>query len=84
MEYPASWSLDSAQSGLELMFSGLNARAIDFARFGQMYLDNGRLNGAQIIPEDWVTQSTAPGPNDSRLWRRGLPWKDAGGYYKYL
>jgi CubicO group peptidase (beta-lactamase class C family) len=84
MEYSASWSLDRAQSGLELMFSGLNGRAIDFARFGQLYLDNGRFNGSQIIPQQWVLESTAPDPNDGRVWRRGLPWKNAGGYYKYL
>jgi CubicO group peptidase (beta-lactamase class C family) len=36
MEYPASWSLDSQQCGMEKMESGLNARAIDFAKFGRL------------------------------------------------
>jgi CubicO group peptidase (beta-lactamase class C family) len=33
MEYGASWSLDSHDSGFEKMSMGLNARAIDFAKF---------------------------------------------------
>jgi CubicO group peptidase (beta-lactamase class C family) len=84
MEYPASWSLDSTQSGFEKMAVGLNARAIDFAKFGQLFLDNGRWNGRQVIPAAWVTESTAPDPTDSRPWRRATAWEQANGYYKYL
>lgn len=43
MEYPASWSLDSTTDGMEKTNTGLNARAIDFARIGLMFLHNGRL-----------------------------------------
>jgi CubicO group peptidase (beta-lactamase class C family) len=84
MEYPASWSLDCAQSGFEKMSMGLNARAIDFAKFGQLYLDDGRWNGRQIVPAQWVSESTAPDPADNRIWRRGTAWKQRNGYYKYL
>jgi len=58
MEFPASWSLDSQQSGMEKMESGLNARAIDFAKFGRLYLRCGDWNGKQIVPEAWVVEST--------------------------
>jgi CubicO group peptidase (beta-lactamase class C family) len=84
MEYPASWSLDSTQSGFERMATGINARAIDFAKFGELYLDNGRWNGQQIIPAAWVSESTLPDPTDTRVWLRATPWKQANGYYKYL
>jgi len=84
MEYPASWSLDSTYSGFERMESGLNARAIDFAKFGQLYRDNGSWNGTQIVPAAWVSESTTPDPSDNRPWLTMQPWKDAGGYYKYL
>ncbi len=84
MEYPASWSLDSTQSGFEKMEQGLNARAIDFAKFGQLYLDNGHWNGQQIVPQQWVIDSTTPDPNDHRPWRVQQTWQDANGYYKYL
>ncbi len=58
MEFPASWSLDSQLSGMEKMESGLNACAVDFAKFGQLYLRRGDWNGKQIIPESWIVEST--------------------------
>jgi len=84
MEYPASWSLDSEKSGFELMGSGVNARAIDFAKFGRLFLNNGSWNGTQIISSDWVLESTSPAPNDQRSWRSDADWKEANGYYKYM
>ena len=60
MEAPASWSLDSGASGFEKMESGINARAIDFAKFGRLYLNNGsNWNGEQVISEKWVGTSTS-------------------------
>jgi len=60
MEAPATWSLDSEGSGFEKMESGINARAIDFAKFGRLYLNNGsNWNGQQIISENWVKTSTS-------------------------
>lgn len=58
MEFPASWSLDSQHCGMEKMESGLNARAIDFAKFARLYLRRGDWQGRQIVPESWVIQST--------------------------
>ena len=60
MEAPASWSLDSETNGFEKMESGINARAIDFAKFGRLYLNNGsNWNGEQTISEKWVSTSTS-------------------------
>lgn len=56
--YDASWSLDSDSNGLAKAFCCLNARALDFARFGLVYLHGGRFNGRQIVPEQWVRAST--------------------------
>ena len=58
-EQDATWSLDSEESGFEKMESGLNASAVDFARFGALYLHNGEWNGTQIVAEDWVRAATA-------------------------
>lgn len=58
MEAPGSWSLDSERHGFEKMESGINARAIDFAKFGRLYLDRGNWNGVQLVPADWVEVST--------------------------
>jgi CubicO group peptidase (beta-lactamase class C family) len=84
MEYPASWSLDSKQDGFEKMESGLNARAIDFAKFGRLFLEHGDWNGRQLISTRWVTDSTAPDPEDHRPFLSYQDWKQAGGYYKYM
>ena len=82
-EFPASWSLDSEESGFEKMESGINARAIDFARFGLIFLHDGFWNGVQILPEDWVHESTEPLRPDPRIWESSPFWLEIGGYYKY-
>ncbi len=58
MEAPGSWSLDSEQSRFEKMESGINGRAIDFAKFGRLFLNEGNWNGVQFIPAEWVDEST--------------------------
>jgi CubicO group peptidase (beta-lactamase class C family) len=84
MEYGASWSLDSQEAGFEKMSMGLNARAIDFAKFGALFLASGRWGDKQIVPDSWVFESTSPDANDARRWRRAAMWKEANGYYKYF
>lgn len=82
-EFPASWSLDSQSSGFEKMESGINARAIDFARFGLIFLHNGLWNGVQILPEAWVMESTQSLDMDERDWGAMSFFPAIGGYYKY-
>jgi len=38
----------------------LRIRPRDMAKFGQLTLNDGLFNGAQIVPVDWVTESTTP------------------------
>ncbi|MDX8338812.1 serine hydrolase [Draconibacterium sp. IB214405] len=58
MEYDALFSIDSKNSGFEYMPSRLIARAIDYARFGRLFLNNGNWNGKQVLSENWVVEST--------------------------
>ncbi|MEM7114058.1 MAG: serine hydrolase [Chloroflexota bacterium] len=58
MSYPASWSIDSERNGMEYSGVGLQARVIDFAKFGLLFANNGNWNGEQIISEAWVQEST--------------------------
>lgn len=85
-EYPASWSLDEA--GFEKMESGINARAIDFSKFGRLFLNRGQWNGEQIISEDWITASTLDQGHPDEYYDTsfGPEIRDAaeGGYYQYM
>jgi CubicO group peptidase (beta-lactamase class C family) len=58
-EAAATWNLDSERSGFEKLESGVNARPVDYARFGLLFLHNGRWNGRQIVSADWVTAATS-------------------------
>ena len=84
MEYPATWSIDSESDNFELTPILLNARAIDLAKFGRLYLNDGNWDGKQIIPASWVAESTTKDPNDHRPWETFSRWQDKGGYYKYF
>lgn len=36
---------------------GLQMSSLDYARFGQLYKNGGRWNGASVLPEEWVAKS---------------------------
>ncbi len=57
MEFEASWSLDSEEDGMAKMESGLNARAIDFAKIGRLLLNHGNWNGEQVTSRAWIDAS---------------------------
>ncbi|MEU9842385.1 serine hydrolase [Actinomadura sp. NPDC048032] len=44
----------------------------DFARFGLLYLNDGRANGRQVVPASWVAESTRPSAAFNRGY--GLHW----------
>ena len=76
MEADASWLVDGA--GIELAPIGLSAVLRDQARFGLLYLRNGRARDRQILPEQWVRASVTPdaahlvpGKNDLSDWVEG-------------
>jgi len=56
---------------------GIRLRAIDFAKFGQLYKNKGVWNGKQVIPQSWVQKSFTK--------QLALPADVVGpGYYGYL
>ncbi len=82
MQSSAYWSLDrSAQEGgEELGFCCLNATAKDFAKLGQLYLQNGQWRGTDLLPTDWVQRATRPlqpfqQPDPQRYDLMGYAWQ---------
>lgn len=43
--------------------SYVNLRPVDMAKVGYLYLNNGRWNGQQILPPDWVKRSSDFAPS---------------------
>jgi CubicO group peptidase (beta-lactamase class C family) len=84
MEYPGSWSINGDQNGLEKMESGINARAIDFAKFGRLMLNHGKWEGKQIVSQAWVEQATQPEERPSSYYRDEPFFVSQGHYYKYF
>lgn len=82
MAFAGSWSLDSEESAFEKMESGINGRAIDFAKFGRLYLREGNRDGAQLVPEAWVADSTRPFFPSDDYYPPGEMF--ANGYYGYM
>jgi len=83
-EYPGSWSLD--ERGFEKMESGINARAIDFAKFGRLFLNNGVWDGVQVVSSDWVFEATQAdtGLDYEAYYYDDFLFADGRGYYKYM
>ena len=67
-------------SGTPVGSSYLYITAKDFARFGQMYLDDGCVGGERILPEGWVDYTRTPA-SDSQNRYGAFFWLNRGGKY---
>jgi CubicO group peptidase (beta-lactamase class C family) len=83
LEWPAS------PQGITLGGWGLKIRTEDIAKFGQLYLQKGRWEKTQLIPEKWVDQATSKqisnGTDPDRDWTQGYGfqfWRCRHGAYR--
>lgn len=73
LEYAPYYLTDGA--GVGFVLGGLNLTTRDYARMGQMFLQNGAYNGRQIVPASWVAASTAPtAPTTAGAIGYGYQW----------
>ncbi|GGH09578.1 serine hydrolase domain-containing protein [Pedobacter zeae] len=71
-EYNATWGLDQL-NGLTNTASRFQVTPIDLAKIGRLYLNKGRFNGSQVVPENWVNQSINIGnetPASAKGWQK--------------
>ena len=57
-ESDAYWLLDS--ENMEMVYAGLNATARDYAKLGELFRLEGKINGKQLVPRKWVKASITP------------------------
>jgi CubicO group peptidase (beta-lactamase class C family) len=75
---PVGITIHSWQRSPEGYYFGGNSLALtprDLARLGQLYLQEGRWNGRQVVPASWVAESTE---------RHAEGWPHRYGAYGYL
>lgn len=65
MEFDAFWMADGKPGvGVEPAGLGFNATMRDFARLGLLVLNKGKVGDRQIVPADWIEQSTQMHPTE--------------------
>lgn len=72
-----NWSWSVSRKNVTNTAFGLSMGRRDMARFGVLYLNGGRWQGKQIVPEDWVAESTsvqALGKGDLSSYAYGYQW----------
>jgi len=86
MESEGLWALDR-ENGVEKAFCCISARARDFARFGRLFLNGGRVGEKQVVPREWANPAAFPGfQTRDRYTHRNLWWFPEGvegDYYAY-
>src|SRR6516225_1711909 len=72
----------SSPEGYSLGGYGLKLCTEDLAKFGHLYLQKGKWNGKQLIPEKWVEQATSKQvPNDQESHSKiGIDWTQGYGF----
>lgn len=76
VQHDAYWTLNNDK---ELAMGGLSISLRDYARFARLYLHNGRYNGKQILPAQWVKDSLDASAPYAKSHANGIPY-DALGY----
>ena len=72
---PGAWTPDNPAA-----MSGLRLTARDLAKIGAVYLNGGRSNGRQVVPEEWVRRSSQRDVaeisewDDGGIWGYGYQW----------
>ena len=58
------WVQMDSEGGMARSYCCLDIPARGWLRLGLLHLHNGRANGRQIVPEEWIAAVRSPGPNN--------------------
>jgi len=78
---PGFWQKD--WDGNYLGFSDINLSSTDLAKFGLLYLNDGKYNGIQVVPARWVHDSLQIYSKKTWTYRVGRNWGDNGYGYQW-
>jgi hypothetical protein len=80
---------ETSPQGISTGGFGLSIRTEDIAKFGQLYLQNGKWHDQQLVPADWIAAATAAqtsnGSNPASDWDQGYGyqfWRCRHGAYR--
>jgi CubicO group peptidase (beta-lactamase class C family) len=84
----ATW--EQSPQGIDTGGYGLKVRTEDIAKFGQLYLQKGKWEGKQLVPESWVADATKAqvsngDPKQENDWSQGYGyqfWQCQHGHYR--
>ncbi|MBN1996700.1 serine hydrolase [candidate division KSB1 bacterium] len=61
-------------NGIPYCHSGMKMLPRDMAKIGLLVLNNGKWRGRQIVPEEWIRESTEPHVAESQSFDYGYQW----------
>lgn len=70
MEQNAEWSTD--ESGMEKTYCCIHATAKDFAKLGQLFLNDGKAGDQQILNPDFINQMRTPTKKSEEIYGMGF------------
>ncbi len=73
--------LQADPSGTLLGGTHVFARALDWARLGQLYVDGGVADGRRLLPPEWHAYVTTPTPASMPERRRNVFWEPGRSAY---
>jgi CubicO group peptidase (beta-lactamase class C family) len=82
-ENNATWNVDSRKRKHPIASAGLNATAIDFAKIGKLYLNDGKTGNKKLLSEKWISTVSSTDTMDKYDGYKNQWWNKIGSqYYK--
>lgn len=70
MEQDAIWSTD--QSGMEKTYCCIHATSRDFAKLGQLFLNDGEFDGQQLLNREFINEMKNPTKKSNEIYGMGF------------